>query len=594
MTQSTESISESRSAAERLMNPDVTVQEVLDDNQDARELFTLPTGDQLIFRGRDDAYLPPIQTDKIPTLLTVDEAAHTTAKDETHTESAPAAQGENLYIVNATPVGVIDLALRLKEPGARTDELDELRNNLINRQFGQKENALLDLMAASVYEPESYAQPGAPHLGGLVDVAQALNGDEKKTASLHERLVGLERVEHGLAVTELGTLALDKLLSQEKTVSPEAVELAKGIMLVRATSFEPEMHSDGSVALQSASDYTHYIQHSGEGYAFVPRETIHFSLNHAVESHMGGDFTGKMYTIISPLDKALEANGAPARFADVDTYFATGPNEKITLPESIVISPDSTQSEIVRREANRIFFKDKGFTEADAARIVTAYARDDFSEKSDREEPANEYFVDQKLKDKLLRFAESQAMFVDESDSSITKYAVDQGIIPDWRLAPPLDRDSAKNMDFAELATYIASRQHNEGTPVGYDLPLGSLVSALTVDGAIVDQGGSVVEGGMHYTSSNELQATVRKISDMLQVQGGLHSNTAEESSEKTAMEQLYGSGGKNGYDVNVNQSLSRSDVPHNVRRSYIANGLLVAHGKPELAENNLFMTTSF
>jgi len=574
-------IPESRAAAERLMRSSVTVEEIIDDSGDARELFTLPTGDQIIFRGRDDVYLPPIQTDKAPSVLTIDEEGHTTATSfEAPGHREPAPIGENLFIANATPIGIIDLTLTLSEPGRSIDDLTKLRTNIANREFGQKEHALLDLMAAAVYDPDSYAQPGAPHLEGLLSVAQALTGDQEKTRILHEKLAVLEQAEHSLATTELGDLALEKSLSYEKAISPEALESAKGIILVRATSFDPEISADGSVALQSVSDYTHDIKHDGEGYAFLPRETIHFSLNHYVESHMGGDFSSRQYTIVSPLDKALEANGKPARMADVDTYFLTGPNEKVVLPDSIIISPDEHQSEILRRENNRIFFKSKGLGESDASKIITAYANGDFSNNPDAESLPHTFFAEKQLTERLFRFAEEQAMFIDESDSYIIKFAIDQGTMPDWRLAPPLDREKAQDMNFAELANYVAARQFGDSEPVGHDLPLSSILSALATEGAIMDQGGELVQGGMHYTSSSDLQRRVRELSDQIDVEGGLHSNTVEQTAENTALQQLYSQSPRGPHDITVNQVISNPILPHNIRRSYIANGLLVTSGK--------------
>ena len=599
--ESTQDVRESRSAAERLMQmEEFSTAEVVDDNGDARELYSLPSGDQILFRGRDDVYFPPIQSDKVPSVLTVDEEAHTTTSFEAPRLSQPERPGTNLFIANATPLGIIDLAITLREQDKPTDELMELRENIKNRAFGQKEEALLDLMAAAIYDSDSCGKPGAPELAGLIDVALALNGDPDKTKILHEKLSNLAEIEHNVTVNELGELALEKMLTHEKTVSPEALELAKGLILVRATSFQPEVFEDGSVSVQPVSDYTHEIRHSGEGYAFIPRVSGHFSFNHPVESNMGGDFSGRQYTIVSPLDKALEANGAPARLADVDTYFLAGPNETITLPDSIIISPSEQQSEIINRNGNRVTFKSKGFTEADTSSIIAAFVNGDFSRQADTDtsEGSTDQFLrdahfrfaereaDQLLRNKLFRFAEQEAMFIDESDSAIVQLSVERGDLPSWRLAPPLERDKAQQMSFQDLTSYIASRGSVDGRPVGFDLPLSSILSTVAVEGAITEQGGEVVQGGAHYTSSQALQEAVRALSDNLEVAGGLHSGSPEERAENVALQQLYGQDKRGPYTTSVNQVLGDPDISHKIRRSYIANGLLVASGKNIPAEN--------
>jgi hypothetical protein len=583
-TESTRDVEDSRSAAERLMQmEEFSTAEVVDDNGDARELHTLRSGDQILFRGRDDAYLPPIQSERAPSVLTVDEEAHTTTSFEAPSLSQPERQGTNLFIANATPLGVIDLAITLRDQDTPTDELMELRENIKNRAFGQKEEALLDLMAAAIYGSSPSGKPGAPELGGLIDVALALNGDPDKTKFLHEKLSNLAEIEHNVTINELGELALEKMLTHEKIVSPEALELAKGMVLVRTTSFEPEFCEDSSVCVQSASDYTHEIKHSGEGYAFIPRETVHFSLNHLVESHTGGDFRGRQYTIISRLDKVLEANGAPARTSDVDTYFITGPNGKIALPDSIIVSPDERQTGVVRRDGNIVTFKSKGFAESDTSNIISAFVNGDFPGQADQDTTA--YSADRLLRNKLLRFAEKEAMFINESDSSMVRLAVEQGDLPSWRLAPPLERDKAQQMSFQELTSYIALRGLVDGQPVGFDLPLSSLLSTVTVEGAITEQGGEVVQGGNHYTSSQALQDSVRALSDKLEVAGGLHSGSPEERAEGVALQQLYGQDERRPHTTNMNQVLNNPDISHKIRRSIIANGLLVASGKNAPAE---------
>lgn len=574
MSQAHLPISESRTAAERLMErPEVSVDELTDHDGKARLIYTLESGEQLIFRGRDDLLVPRIDTDRAPLVLTPDEAPHIPLDrgtiPKTHSLEHP------LLVATATPLGVIDLAAALRGAAASIDDLQSLRQRIKAREFGPKEYALLDLMAAAVYESDRHSTYGAPNLKGLIDVAKALNGDAASTELLHDKLKQLEKAEHDVTIAELGDLALEKYLVQESSTSPEIIEQAKGLFLVRATDFPPEINPDGTVRLKSASDYTHDIEFSEGGRAFIPRETIHFSINHPVTNHMSGSFGGRGFTIIAPFDKALEANPTPTRIADVDTYFLTGPNETLTLPESTVVSPD-TMNDIVQVNGNRVSFKASHYEEADLQKIIKSFQNGDLVHLEHG--TASEAYAELALKTRLMQFAEQYAMFSDERNSEVVKFCVQEGELPQWRLAPPLDRSICKEMTFTELAHAIASRQGEIGEPVGLDLPLGTIVSEMVVEKAIIDKGGRLVKGGTHYSSSPELQAQLNELSTMLRTRTGLHANTAEQNAESIALQQLYAD--EIPYTT-VNEALSYKDLPHGVRRSYIANGLLMAYGRP-------------
>lgn len=79
-----------------------------------------------------------------------------------------------------------------------------------------------------------------------------------------------------------------------------------------------------------------------------PRSTLHFTLNHVVESHMEGNFDENDVVIVAPLSKMIEENGLPESMAAVDTWWNLNPGQELVLPEdTIVLTPGRTNGEDV-------------------------------------------------------------------------------------------------------------------------------------------------------------------------------------------------------------------------------------------------------
>jgi hypothetical protein len=105
-------------------------------------------------------------------------------------------------------------------------------------------------------------------------------------------------------------------------VSPE------NLVLVRWSQFPPEYDDEGNLIIHPASKYLP-----------VDRETIHFTLNHAVEEHMfwtEGDEGGYLITV--PLQDVIDANGIESldNLYAIDTYFTPKQGKGLKLPKAKV------------------------------------------------------------------------------------------------------------------------------------------------------------------------------------------------------------------------------------------------------------------
>jgi hypothetical protein len=111
------------------------------------------------------------------------------------------------------------------------------------------------------------------------------------------------------------------------------------IYLVHRTDFMPERTEDG-YSIAAAED----VDPNSKG-----RATIHFSLNHPVESHIAGNWEDKKYTVIISLKAVLEANpGALDNLYSVDTYFSPDYESQLILPGAEVL--EGADDARVRRE----------------------------------------------------------------------------------------------------------------------------------------------------------------------------------------------------------------------------------------------------
>lgn len=106
-----------------------------------------------------------------------------------------------------------------------------------------------------------------------------------------------------------------------------------GLCMVHCTEYLPEISSKNTVYIKTSNTATD---------GTLPRNTVHTTLNHRVQSHEGGNWDQKAYLIIGDFTEVMEANGVPRILNTVDTYWAL-PEKTGTLeiPNATLLHPNS-------------------------------------------------------------------------------------------------------------------------------------------------------------------------------------------------------------------------------------------------------------
>lgn len=487
---------------------------VTDDQSFERRMYTLKSGTKVTFRMRDE--FPTFINQPQATLLTHDEIPHQQdLRGEFHDYAATFEDLESdtsLLIANATPIGVIDLVLCLDPEHSQKDTLLKMRENFKAVRIGSEEKAFLDSMAAVLFRDERNAV--RPELtDGLMDFAGALSSDIEKQSLVQKNIEALAEKEKFFVLSEMGTKGLAAIFLEKQPIGPEILEQTKGIFLVRTTANYEQR--DDVIEVSSAAEATRDKEFTSENEGYVPRGTVHFSVNHLVDSHIFGNFEGLSDVIVSPLGPALEKNGAPTVLYGVDTWFESGPGEQIKLPESVIVRASGGQDELFVSRTNTLLYKADNFTDADIQKIVDTY----------------EYGYDVR---QALRTAGHP---VEYSSRAI----LDQVSTDDVRTILP------------------------------------TLMRRLAVNKVIKENGGEVVHGNGAGTGiqNDEFSERLHKISDALGSKMELHSGMPHYWAEEVMIKHFYISPGYTPIENYANGLLASDDLSAPTRRLYVNDGLV-------------------
>jgi hypothetical protein len=381
---------------------------------------------------------------------------------------------------------------------------------------------------------------------GLLTVVAALDGDAEAKAALESRMEALRGLDRTFIARRLGSDAIDlQVEAAGQGIEKETLDKARGLVLVRTTGNSLERDAEAAVVMKSAAEHTRGIE-SDQG-QYVPRGTVHFTLNHRVVDHIGGSFDGEQ-TVLAPLDQALEANGRPIGLAGIDTYFATGPGEGVALPGAVVVRPGGGQDRpvIVTDEGRN--FKSEGFRPEDAKLIAEAMEHGDLGPAVSRAE------AEAQLKERLINLAVQ------------------------YEAAGKLTRTLDMNAPFDELVAGVydqLSASEAAAGPEGgrFDKFMASLVKGTVIDGIITEMGGQPVQSDAQsmYIVTPGFDQRVQALATELDAVSGLHSNDTVYWAENAAIKMLYGDDGRD----NINAYLSSSAIPGSLRRLMINDGLL-------------------
>lgn len=321
-----------------------------------------------VFRGREELpVLSAENAEQAKQVLTTDELPVYTSTEDYKSwrknqekgigKDSTDGEQEIEFFASNTSRGIVDVALKLIETGHgdedEKDRLTSLRKKLVDDDIDDEVLGLFDMVytAGAVdlgtgnMVDNRNASPEAPML-----VALALSGDKLSQAIINTK----RKIVDAEDEKRLFNAESTSLKRPGEPLSDDEIELMKNahFIAVHTTPTAPKAiteHGDRGIFPTGQYDLGKQIYH--------PRETIHWSLNHAVASHMMGDFTGREITIVDPLDELAKINGAPNSLYGVDTYFSANPGEPLLLsPHASVVqvkegAPDQS---IIARDVNDI------------------------------------------------------------------------------------------------------------------------------------------------------------------------------------------------------------------------------------------------
>lgn len=234
-------------------------------------------------------------------------------------------------VVTNTPEGILQAASELTKDEAVATEYREMIDSLEKGKVSEKELLVMDVILASVLVGDDMgidkAFPGSSkmhNMKGFAVALAALSGDEKAKAILEPRveaLVGHDRSR------------LLEVMSRD-SIEHEAVPLDK-LALVHTTKYDIERNDTGDVVLSSLGNKRDDR---------FPRASLHFTLNSRVASHaMAPESWGVSDTmIVANAKKAIEASKRlPESLNVVDSWFMLNPGENLTLPDAVLVKPDT-------------------------------------------------------------------------------------------------------------------------------------------------------------------------------------------------------------------------------------------------------------
>jgi len=263
--------------------------------------------------------------------------------------------GEGLLFVESNPTNLLDLATFLGQENS--PEKQNLRLATHQRTITPEIRDMIDRIVAFKalnWENEDFNDnpflddhekiPENPYGGELLTVLGFL-GNKEATEQL-EKMLEESRKKRDEKEKEMRVK-----YEEASKVEPDKPLSVDDLVLVHTTRFIPKK-VEGGYEMKSTFD--------GTGWE-LPRQTIHFSCNHLVQSHMYGSWEGTPYVVLSPLRNMIDANGVPANINTVDTYFEVSPGEKLKLPPgSWLVRPGIVEGLIEIDSDNNQVIYDRG------------------------------------------------------------------------------------------------------------------------------------------------------------------------------------------------------------------------------------------
>ncbi|MDP7646261.1 MAG: hypothetical protein QF400_03810, partial [Candidatus Peribacteraceae bacterium] len=346
-----------------------------DDSSALRSVYTF-NGATFSFRGREEMPIYETASQSNTTVLG-EQSLYTepevfssyTQKLAEHDPDSP-----QHFAASKTLLGVVELAIRL---GSKDESLSKLRGELAEGKYSERALAIIDAITACDYLEYGEFE-GKPTCDGEALVVLALLGDKDAQNAVANKVESLRYFEQQQREHQAREQSLDR--SEAEPLNPEE------LCVVHATQYKPENQGDGKFAVRTTFDAT-----KGN----VPRNSIHTTLNHKVESHMYGSWEGAGYVLVSPFNDMVQSNDVPAVLNTVDTYWTCNPGESLEFSNAVLIAPAGDTGEtLFQSKGDTVEFKSEGFGLRDLkeTREMLTHGREEGALDRDIESTVFDYF----------------------------------------------------------------------------------------------------------------------------------------------------------------------------------------------------------
>ncbi len=539
---------------------------IVDQEGFERTRFVVGDGVSIIFRGREQLpEFPDGSSDRKTVVLTTDEKPlQTTSEDfDAWLTKMNSGRGEpedtgleTELIASTSPLGIVDASLELIDHGmGKPDlksELENLRQKIKTRQIDETVLNLLDQIyvsgavdtATGLVFGNDMEGIGTRNLSvdGPILVALALAGNEDalQILNLKREVVNfIDDSDTELVQTPDGGIEPtikpgEKRIKQPgESLIPDEIDLIKNAHFVAAhtTGTRPETIDPGTgiSTIRPTGEYN-----IGEDSQY-PRSTIHWSLNHAVESHFRGNFNDRRFTVVAPLDELAELNGAPAVLYGVDTYFSLNPGNDLRIPEgaTIIETYSDKSSKFISKDGNTVRLRDRGITSQDLKEL-TEYVHVNFS-------PDDPGDVASYIAHNLIATGQFDSLpsNIDKIDNPIPE-DLDPEIQEDLKQWRPLaslvkaEVSASPTLTTSEVTAIILKKLLNGEIPIQEHSDLEPLLIEATrrflVNKTVESYGGKFIrsDGNSAYIEDEAFREKEEKIASILGIRLGKHTDLAE------------------------------------------------------------------
>lgn len=288
-------------------------------------------------------------------LMTIRASANAESAQQSYAQQVKeaVASGKGMLLVEAGPEALLETAEQL---GMELDEslqeaLSELREK---RLTGAGLEVIDSVLAGNLIDDEGKFRIEHQHEGEALYLL-SLVGDKEAQQLLAKKRGVIQESDKKRGAERKAKFAEQR--REDEKSGQEALEL-KELVAVHATRYLPKK---GAENLEIPTSF------EASGWQ-IPRDTIHFALNHEVAPHMYGTWEDVPYVVISPLSDMIEVNGNPTVLNTVDTFWEVGPGKRLKLPENtaIVQPGDLPKGEIIAGvETNNVRYKASGLAPED-------------------------------------------------------------------------------------------------------------------------------------------------------------------------------------------------------------------------------------